>query len=592
MARKPPPPAHNILAALGQTDAATFADPDPPPPITPGVPAHLVERMRLVRAEKLARDFEALKLFEPLAEQDRFLRSHAKTRVYRGGNRAGKTTIGAVECALAVTGKQGLHGYYPRENVRIMVVAWDMRDTGLVIYRSLFEGGAFQVIWDPDLKKTRAFRPWQEYDQAYREKARDAPPLVPPRFVPKGYISWHVKAEGQPSTVRTITGAEILFFSSLGDPRKGIKQHAAWIDEEMQGARWLPEIRARLIDHDGLLFWTATPQNGTPELLDIIEWAEREQEKLRENPSHRVMCEDFLLSQVDNPHLSESGREHFIAGLTLSDDDDLDVRVGGEVASYGNLVFPEFSERGAHSVEPFSVPDHWTRYLIVDPARACASILFAVPPPEDPVHGGHVYGVDDIFISQSDAVQYADRARAWFEAGVVERMWFDMQYGRQTHSSGRQEVSFYEEEFKKRGMLCRQTGHKFETAPSGREEGIEAVRSWLRRLPDGLPKFRIFYEKRRRFENFVRQMKRFQYALDPRDRRPTSKPVFKRCDLIDVLRYAAMLDLRWVPPAHGHGMVLDDYAAKLAEKMRREGVVQRGGMAGSITLGPQGVWGS
>jgi hypothetical protein len=609
MARKKNPPPPNVDAILAAFNGDPLPPvPAPPPEKTAAIPLALVQQLKAIQNEQLSREFEALKLWEPLGPQDAFLRSTAKTRIYRGGNRAGKTTVGAVETALAMTGKRGLHGFYPAENVMMMVVAWDMRDTGLVIYRALCQEGHFRVIYDPEEKRTRAFRPWMPWDQAYAEKSKPAPPLIPPRMIADK--AWHSAAEAQPSMIRFVTGSELLFFSSLGEPRKGLKLHGAWIDEEMQGQRWLPEIYMRLVDLAGLLFWTATPQNGTPELLDLLERCDQEQEIARQdaedrrkreefgiknrNPPYKINFESFLMSQRDNPHLNPEGRAHAEESLLLGDAEDVDVRIDGDTVSQGFLVFPEFSERGSHSMDPIDpLPDSWTRYLILDPGRACASILFAVPPSEDPIHGGHIYGAQSIFIARSDAEQWADRARHWYETGVIERHFIDMHFGGQTRSGGEREVEYYEREMKKRGMSSRQTEFRLEEVPGDRTAGIEAVRSWLRRNPkDGLPKFRIMYRPKdgAHFADFVRQMKRFSYGKDPKTGHPTNTPTFKNCDMVDCLRYAAMLELRWVPPSDRHVVKFNDYASKLADKMRSEMGTRQGQLAGSICLGPQGLW--
>jgi hypothetical protein len=602
----PPPSVDAILAGFGASIAQPPVEkPLPPPQLGPVVPPQLMERLRAVHGEQMARQFESLRLFEPLPEQAKFLQSRSKVRIYRGGNRAGKTTVGAVECALAMTGTGGWHGYYPKSDVAFMVVAWDMRDTGLILYRALFQEGHFQIIYDPELKRIRAFRPWAEWDRAYVEKARDAPPLVPPRFVQN--TSWTKKGEDQAALVKMVNGSELLFFSGLGLPRKGLKLHGAWVDEELQTPAWIIEIQARLVDHDGLFYWTASPQNGTPELLNLIEFAGQEQEKVAESlaerekwaglgmaahyPLYQPKCEEFHVEQTDNPHLSEKSKSDFATIITAISDDEneADIRIRGETSVTGNLVFPEFHERGPHSIDPFEPPWDWTRYLVVDPGRACASTLFVVPPPHDPVHAGHVYGYDLIYIVQSDASQWGERVQHWFASGPIERMFYDMQYGRQVHSTGRTEVSYYEEELKKRGLACRRTGYRFEPTPTGREEGIEAVRSWLRRLPDGYPKYRIMYQRKRRFEDFVRQMKRFQWVLDSSGR-PTNRPRWVRCDTIDNLRYAAMLDLRWVPAVEAVVPAFSQRAPQMATQIRQQLAQQQGQLLGTIHCGPQGVW--
>jgi hypothetical protein len=53
------------------------------------------EQLRAVLAEFASREMEALHLFEPMDEQERFFASNADERVGLGGNRGGKTTASA-----------------------------------------------------------------------------------------------------------------------------------------------------------------------------------------------------------------------------------------------------------------------------------------------------------------------------------------------------------------------------------------------------------------------------------------------------------------------------------------------------------------
>jgi len=149
----------------------------------------------------------------------------------RGSNRSGKTQGAVAEVAMAFC---GCHPFidYPKENGVGYCIGWDHKHVGKPMWRKLGRPGAFKVIKDEHTKLLRAVRPWQEYDLAYQERWKDAPPLIPPRMIKE--IAWESKKEQIPRLVKGVNGWELSFFSSKGDEAQGAEIDFWWLDEEIE----------------------------------------------------------------------------------------------------------------------------------------------------------------------------------------------------------------------------------------------------------------------------------------------------------------------------------------------------------------------
>lgn len=261
--------------------------------------AALKEAVTLVR-EQAIRKLEALKLYEPLPVCQMFHKSTAPIRLLIGSNRSGKTVAAACEVARACL---GLDSKFPKEDGRFFCVGKDLDHIGQVMWRKLGRADAFRLIRDEQTKEWRAFRPWQAYDKAYKEKTKPAPPLIPPRMIKD--IAWEKKSESQPSLVTLHNGWEISFYSSLGKPPQGMHLDGVWLDEEVRDEDWIPEMQARIVDRRGRIIWSATPQIGTDQLFELHERAER---AILGNVPH-ALVEEFTVLLEDNPHIEDQAKK-------------------------------------------------------------------------------------------------------------------------------------------------------------------------------------------------------------------------------------------------------------------------------------------
>lgn len=476
---------------------------------------------------------DSLRLYEPLQIQRQVHLSLAKERIVIGSNRAGKTLTAAIEIALAL---RGMHpnAEYPKKNGRCYCVGRDGKHIGEVMYRKLFRGGAFKIIKDLEIGQWRAYRAWT--DEHRKHEARPAAPLIPQRYVK--HTSWENKGSSIPSKIVLTNGWEIDFFTSLGSPPMGVDLDLVWFDEELP-QNWYTEMAARLLDRHGRFLWSATPQSGTHQLF-LLDRKAKEQAG-RENPG----VEAFFMLLDNNPHITEQAKKEFKESL---EDDPLEyaVRVEGKFLVNSFKMYPEFN-LVTHGVDWFTIPPNWCRYMVVDPGNSfCATLFFAVPPPE--MKDECVYQYDELYIKDSNAplwgVQVEEKTRGQsFEAFII-----DENGSRRTESQGINIKLQYVEELKRQGVRSRATGHGFVVTSADRKAGCSRVRSWLHvRQATGKPKYRVLRgtcpNTLREFERFHRKRIKGIVTDDPDHS--------KWNHAMDCIRYGAMHGMPYrvpVPP--------------------------------------------
>ena len=204
-----------------------------------------------------------------------------KGRIALGGNRIGKSVLGAYECVLAITGKHPCRKY--PESGEGWIVGLDnamIRD----IDRPLFEG------FLPQRYKTRFYKQdniWVCYGDGREWKI--------------GFKSTEMGS----------------------DKFQGAKIDWIWFDEEPKRTLIFNEACTRLIDTAGNFWLTATPIRGTAWLKEL---------------SEREDIFTTFAGMRENPHIPIDEVEAF--ARTLSEDE-RDVRIEGRYVTFGgNPVFP------------------------------------------------------------------------------------------------------------------------------------------------------------------------------------------------------------------------------------------------------------
>ena len=86
----------------------------------------------------------------------------------------------------------------------------------------------------------------------------------------------------------------------------------------------------------------------------------------------------FHLDLMDNPHIPEEEKLLFIADLNP---EEIEARIHGKFSHLSGSIFPTFS-RDKHTVDDFTIPDEWPRFMVMDPHDRRPSYIawFAVNP--------------------------------------------------------------------------------------------------------------------------------------------------------------------------------------------------------------------
>ena len=295
--------------------------------------------------------FKSWKTPAGLCPQGQFLRAaaHHKIRVFRSGNRVGKTTIGCVDPILDCL---GWHPFMPAD--RRPPLRWWFSAVDWV-------AGVGQVIW-PEIEKHLPM------DQVQ-------------------HISWYRKNGPAIPQVVTFRNGSMIEFKSADSGRKkyqGANIDGLWVDEE-QPADVIEEARTRLLNSGGMFNVTLTP-------LERMRWVQ-DLERRKDVYVVRTSMRDAAAGGIIDPHELEI----YAADLP---ERQRRVRVDGEFVALEGQVYPDLA-RETHALKPFNgslwldnhpdpvcpwpIPEGWNRYAAIDWGYANpTAVIVAV---EDPFHG-------------------------------------------------------------------------------------------------------------------------------------------------------------------------------------------------------------
>jgi hypothetical protein len=332
---------------------------------------------------------------------------------------------------------------------------------------------------------------------------------------------------------------------------------------------WLPEMQARILDRDGCIIWSATPQAGTEHLYELHERAEQEAVEM-EQPS----VEEFEILLRDNAFMSDRAKLDFERNMT-SDAERL-VRIGGQFAIDSFKVYPEL--RDGHFYDPIDIPREWTRYMFVDPGRQRCAVLFVAVPPRG---SGHVYFYDELYIKDCDARKFAAAVADKLREVPLQAMWIDRRESRKHETgSGLNIERQYVKALRRQRIRTVETGTEFYGAPDDVKARIEAFRGWLVGDEGGVVKVKIS----KRCVNLRKEAERYRYKRGP-DGLPTDEPVKRNDHLCDCAGYAALVDPPYQKPPKASVTPNQIHKALAAKKARRR--KQQGSDRGHhINLGP------
>lgn len=530
--------------------------------------------IKTVAKEYSDRQFNALRIFEPLPLQQMVLDSKANELLVLGSNRAGKT--------LTVSGKvariaMGLDEKFPKENLRICCVGKSEKHISGTMFPKLFKSGAFMCIWDKRTAVWRPVRPDDEYDRKNKKNWRRAPPIIPQSQLKGGSwdsgIAWLKKDKGLPQIVTLKNGTELHWFAAKASMPQGDTWDLVWFDEEIKSQDWYGEVAVRGMvgagNEHGTFIWSCTPQAATQELLMLY------QRWLRKEPGHPD-CVELMIT--DNPFFSKKQKERFYRSLSPAK---REVRYYGKFAISSLVVYPEFDEVNLHGCNDFPIPQEWTRYMVTDPGfQICAVLFAAVPPPGDPWEGT-VHCYRELYLERCSARMYGKEVgrvttNEYFEDFIIDY------HGSIQHQigSGKSIELHYAEELQKNNVRCRQRGSGFVYGSDDTEGREQALRSWLEIGNTGRPKLVIHrgscpnlcIEMRHQFYKKVGEL-----VTSKRDDNVASH-------LCDTLEYLADYDPVYRRPPKRKGPV--DYVTKQRLKDRKTMQRIMGGSRRGVRLGP------
>jgi phage terminase large subunit-like protein len=272
-------------------------------------------------SENLARvaTFPDINSYTPHAKQKKFHSSPARTRLYIGGNRSGKTTGGIVEDIWWLTRK---HPYrkIPDHPIAGRIVSVD------------FINGITKIII-PQLKQ------W-----------------IPPSQLRGG--SWSSAYDSQDRILNFENGSFVELMSYDQDLEKfaGTSRDFIHFDEEPPSDIYT-ECKARLIDRKGSSWLTMTPVEGMTWIFDTLY-----QPGIAGDPKIDVIEVDM----AENPHLAQEEIDDFLGGL---DEDERKARGEGKFVQMGGLVYKAFRPE-IHVIDPIDpselIGSNYKHYMSLD----------------------------------------------------------------------------------------------------------------------------------------------------------------------------------------------------------------------------------
>jgi phage terminase large subunit-like protein len=256
--------------------------------------------------------------YKPHPKQVLFHSSQAKTRLYIGGNRSGKTVGGVVEDIFYLRGQ---HPYrrVPEAPVRGRAICVD------------FTHGIQQILI-PKLKQ------W-----------------LPPSLLVKG--SWERSYNSEKKELTLSNGSTLEFLTYEQDlaAHAGTSRHFVHFDEEPPKHIY-DENMLRLVDTDGDTWLTLTPVEGMTWIYDGIY-----------KPGSTGLHQYIDVVEVDiheNPYLKPEAIERILGGL---DADERKAREKGQFVQLGGKVYKNFSV-ATHVIPPINPKSvlNWEWYRSMD----------------------------------------------------------------------------------------------------------------------------------------------------------------------------------------------------------------------------------
>ena len=500
--------------------------PEPQEALTPKEAKNsLYEAQMLIDELQRRHKEDKLKYYKPHPKQELFHKCCKRNRWALGGNRTGKTEVGAVEAVWYARGN------HPYKDIDRPMSGWVVSLTNEV-QRDVAQQKILSYL-NPNWIKGIKMREGRADDYE------------------NGVIDFIL--------VESIHGGlSTIGFKSCDQGRErfqGTSKDWIWFDEEPP-LEIYQECVMRTLDCQGHIWGTMTPLKGLTWVYDTI--------YLNEKDDPEVWY--IAMSWEDNPYLSAEEVQRLT--LTLSDEE-LEARKHGRFVALSGLVYKEFKE-DVHVIEPFPVPREWQDNISIDPgmdAPLCA-LFFAVD------HDGTVFVVGEHYRSGWNINQHmrAIEELAYeldWKRDVRDHLSCIMDAAADQHSL--QNEKSVAEIFRECGMNVNTNVNKSKWA------GIQTVKQYLEPKPhydeqrwaNGKPKLLIFST----CTNLIKEIKSYRWKENPTGGK--EEPIKKNDHAMDALRYYIMSR----PEAHTHQSTfrneLLEHKKRLARRRAKERRLER-----------------
>ena len=442
---------------------------------------------------------------------------------------------------------------YPKNGGLALFVGLEWKHMSL-LYHNMFCEGAFKIIKDEHTRLYRSVRydrndptKLEEYDEAYREQWKDAPPLVPPRMI--RLISWNDHNLDQPKRIFLTNGWDSLWATAEGEPDQGKHYSLVRFDEEMNNPVFYAEAHRGMTRtyeterHRPKGIWSATSQVANVELAEL-------RDKATADPDSDFV-QQFSFTIDANPYIPRSAKNDFKAGLS---EEDIQTRYYGFASSETRRMYKRYNAMGnsddgtGHGCEPFQVDLlKFTRYVFLDPSVThCATLVIAIDELEQ--YKTVIGGFD---IQGATARMWAKELKEREDGMMFECCFIDERMGNESLAA-REKTTVakeYAAAFKEIGLQFRQHGslEGFFPACADREARIIALNSAMEVRGsgpfEGTCQLRVF---RGVLPELDKQIRRAQ--TDPKNPKKWLKNPKIPQDFLEDLEYAAAANLRYTEP--------------------------------------------
>ena len=417
-----------------------------------------------------------------------------------GGNRSGKTILGAFLCAAWCLGKDYFVGEpvweyvkdlpIPKGPVNVWVVGVDfatLRD----------------VIWHEKLRYGKSHPAFLPDDSNVISQVRDGDFQV---FFKNGSILTGKSAEA---------GREKF---------QGASVDLIWIDEECEKEVY-DECYQRTIDCSGKILLTQTP------LTDINSgvkdpWVFDLYEEWKAGNKSLCFCQ---LSTLNSPFISQKDKEDALAKWAGTPEEG--ARLYGTFVRRSGLVYPLWKP-STHIVKPFTIPRYWTRVISIDPAATgiTAGLWLAVSPE------GDYFAHKEYYERERTVIEHA-KAMMMLVAGEPVDYWLlDPTWGGQRNA----------ENHKNGAQLYREAGIPVRLPDVGKDFGLNVSREYINATvtPGSRhPKFYCFEG----LPNFVHEISHYTwdtFLKGEQKGQSKEKPRKRNDHLLNAMQYAMCLRLK------------------------------------------------